>query len=210
MKKELIEEFIRFIGDNPAREGLQETPAKVLESLEHFFSGYNIENPKELINKIKLVEKNNNIIIIKSIDFYSFCEHHILPIIGKINIGYVANQYIASIGSLIRIVSAFTKRLQLQERIAAQISEAIEEILDPLGVITHIEAKHMCLRQPNNISIVTLHTTGIFSTEHNHHNNNGNNVINNVNNNINSNANKEAKNYVANSRIQEFLTMIGK
>ena len=163
--KKLIKDFIKFIGDDPERDGLRSTPEKILESLDYYFSGYKVKNPEQLITKIEVAEKNNSIILLKNIKFYSFCEHHVLPIIGKVNVGYIADGYIAGIGDIIKLVSAYTRRLQVQERICFQIANCLQQSLIPLGVIDHVKAQHMCLMRPGDTSVATVHTTGVFSKD---------------------------------------------
>jgi GTP cyclohydrolase I len=165
--KEDIKKFINFIGDDPNRDELKNTPDNVLESIKYCFSGYSVTQPEKLINKIELTQKNNDIILIKNIDFFSFCEHHILPIFGKISIGYIADRYITGIGSLIKVVNCYTKRLQIQERICMQIATLLDKLLEPHGVAVIIDAKHMCAMCNNNILFTTIHKTGVFNEDNN-------------------------------------------
>lgn len=163
--KEDIRRFIRFIGDDPDRDELKNTPDNVLNSIEHYFSSYSITNPEDLVHRLEATEKSNDIILVKNIDFVSFCEHHILPISGKINVGYIPDKFIAGIGSIGNAVKFYTRRLQIQERICAQIANLLDQTLEPKGVAIMIEARHMCVMCENNISFITLHKTGAFKED---------------------------------------------
>lgn len=140
-----VKTLIKWLGDNPEREGLRDTPMRFLLSLKEFFSGYQ-EDPASLLQKtFSEVEGYHDIILLKDIDFYSHCEHHIAPTIGLAHIGYVPNQRVIGISKLARLVDAYARRLQVQERLTAQIAKAIYEHLQPLGVAVILEASHHCM-----------------------------------------------------------------
>ena len=141
-----VKTLITWIGDNPDREGLIDTPKRVVKAFNEHFSGYK-ENPSEILSKtFKEVQGYDDIVVLKKIDFESHCEHHMLPIIGEASIGYLPNKSIVGISKLARIVNTFAKRLQTQEIMTSQIISAIQENLKPLGVGVVIEAEHHCMK----------------------------------------------------------------
>ena len=141
-----VKTLITWIGDNPDREGLIDTPKRVVRAFNEHFSGYK-ENPSEILSKtFKEVQGYDDIVVLKKIDFESHCEHHMLPVIGEASIGYLPNKSIVGISKLARIVNTFAKRLQTQEIMTSQIINAIQENLNPLGVGVVIEAEHHCMK----------------------------------------------------------------
>ena len=141
-----VKTLITWIGDNPDREGLIDTPKRVVRAFSEHFSGYK-ENPSEILSKtFKEVQGYDDIVVLKKIDFESHCEHHMLPIIGEASVGYLPNKSIVGISKLARIVNTFAKRLQTQEIMTSQIINAIQENLNPLGVGVVIEAEHHCMK----------------------------------------------------------------
>ena len=141
-----VKTLITWIGDNPDREGLIDTPKRVVRAFNEHFSGYK-ENPSEILSKtFKEVQGYDDIVVLKKIDFESHCEHHMLPIIGEASVGYLPNKSIVGISKLARIVNTFAKRLQTQEIMTSQIISAIQENLKPLGVGVVIEAEHHCMK----------------------------------------------------------------
>jgi len=142
---EAVKTLIRWAGDNPQREGLQETPRRVVESYKEFFSGYKI-NPREVLSKkFKEVAGYDEIIILKNIRLESHCEHHMVPFIGTAHVGYLPKKKIVGLSKLARLVEVFAKRLQIQEKLTAQIANTIDEVLQPRGVGVIIEASHLCV-----------------------------------------------------------------
>ena len=138
--------LIEWIGDDPNREGLLDTPRRVIKAFNEHFSGYK-ENPAEILSRtFKEIQGYDDIVILKKIDFESHCEHHMLPIIGNASIGYLPNKSIVGISKLARIVDTFAKRLQTQEIMTSQIINALQDNLDPLGVGVVIEAEHHCMK----------------------------------------------------------------
>lgn len=161
-----IELILRYIGENPQREGLIETPKRVVKSYDKFFKGYQ-EDPKEILAvTFSELEDYDDVITLQNIDFESFCEHHMLPIIGRVSISYVPDKRVVGISKLARIVNVFSKRLQLQERMTAQIAKSIEHSLNPKGVAVIVEAKHDCIAcrgiHKINTLMRTQHFTGCF------------------------------------------------
>ena len=142
---EAVKTLIRWAGDNPEREGLKETPKRVIKSYKDFFSGYNLDPREILSKKFKEVEGYDEIIVLKNIRLESHCEHHMVPFIGTAHVGYLPKNKIVGLSKLARLVEAFAKRLQIQEKLTAQIANAIDEILQPKGVGVIIEASHLCV-----------------------------------------------------------------
>lgn len=147
MDKDKIEQAVRLflegIGENPDREGLQGTPARISDMCEELFSGIN-QTPKEHLSKTFTAE-NNEMIIEKDITFYSLCEHHLLPFYGKVHIAYVPDGKVVGISKLARTVEVFARRAQIQEQLTVQIADSIMEYLKPKGVAVIVEAEHMCM-----------------------------------------------------------------
>ncbi|MFA6567134.1 MAG: GTP cyclohydrolase I FolE [Victivallales bacterium] len=144
MKNE-IRKLIVKMGEDPSRAGLKYTPARVEKSLQFLTQGYK-ENIKKLINNAIFEEECNDMVIVKDIEFYSMCEHHMLPFYGKCHIGYIPDGKIFGVSKLARIVDCFARRLQLQERLTRQIADTILESVKPEGVGVVMEAQHMCMR----------------------------------------------------------------
>ena len=140
-----VRTLIRWAGDNPDREGLKDTPKRVLESYKDFFSGYELDAREILSKKFKEVDGYDEIIILKNIRLESHCEHHMVPFIGTAHVGYLPKKKVVGLSKLARLVETFSKRLQIQEKLTAQIANAIDEILQPKGVGVIIEASHLCV-----------------------------------------------------------------
>ena len=137
--------MLAWTGDNPDREGLVETPKRVVRAYEQFFAGYEMD-PKEVLSKVfEEVEGYDEMVIVKDIRVESHCEHHIVPILGKAHVGYLPNKRIVGISKLARVVDIFGKRLQTQEVMTAQIANVINEVLEPKGVAVVMNAKHQCM-----------------------------------------------------------------
>lgn len=158
--------LLKFIGEDVNREGLASTPERVISSFEELFSGYNQDPIKDLQTTFKEVGGYDDVIILKDIDLFSYCEHHMLPIIGKANIAYLPDKKIVGISKLARVVNSYSRRLQVQERLTAQIADAINISLNPKGVVVTITAVHYCMimRGVNkiNTSMTTVCSHGIF------------------------------------------------
>ena len=166
---ESVKTLIRWAGDNPEREGLKETPKRVIKSYKDFFSGYN-SDPREILSKkFKEVQGYDEIIILKNIRLESHCEHHMVPFIGTAHVGYLPRNKVVGLSKLARLVEAFAKRLQIQEKLTAQIANAIDEVLQPRGVGVIIEASHLCvgtrgIHKPD-AKMVTSRMLGTFRSD---------------------------------------------
>lgn len=161
-----VRTLIEWAGDNPDREGLVETPKRVVKAYEEFFAGYD-DDPEEILRKtFEEVEGYDEMVLVKNIRLESHCEHHIVPILGKAHIAYIPNSRVVGISKLARIVDAFGKRLQTQETMTAQIANTIEKVLEPKGVAVVIDAAHQCMttrgiHKPES-STVTSCMRGVF------------------------------------------------
>ena len=157
--------MLGLIGEDPDREGLTGTPVRVAKALRFMTMGYN-QNPCEIINSAKFKEEYKQMVLVKDIDLYSMCEHHMLPFFGKAHVAYIPNGYITGLSKIARVVEAFSRRLQVQERLTTQIRNCLQECLNPLGVAVVIEAQHMCMQirgvQKQNSVTTTSAFTGIF------------------------------------------------
>jgi len=156
---------LKLLGEDPDREGLIKTPERVAKALHFLTMGYSM-NPCEIINSAKFREDYRQMVLVKDIDIYSMCEHHMLPFFGKAHVAYIPNGYITGLSKIARVVEAFSRRLQVQERLTVQIRNTIDECLKPLGVAVVIEAQHMCMQirgvQKQNSVTTTSAFTGIF------------------------------------------------
>ena len=153
------------IGEDPDREGLEKTPVRVARSIQFLTQGYEMD-PAAILNSAKFKEEYQQIVIVKDIEMYSLCEHHMLPFYGKAHVAYIPNGYITGLSKLARVVDAFARRLQVQERLTVQIRDCIQQTLNPLGVAVVIEASHMCMQirgvQKQNSVTTTSAFTGAF------------------------------------------------
>jgi len=161
-----FKKILDLVGEDPNREGLKKTPARAAEAFRFFTSGYD-KNLKNIVNDAIYKEKSNNMVILKDIGFYSLCEHHLLPFFGKCHIGYIPNGKVIGLSKLPRIVNMYSRRLQLQERITAQIADAVNKIIRPKGVAVVMEADHMCMMmrgvQKQGSKTVTSSVLGTFA-----------------------------------------------
>ena len=137
--------LLRWAGDDPAREGLRDTPARVARAFEDWFSGYRDDPEAYLARTFEEVEGYDELIVLKDIRFESHCEHHLAPIIGRAHVGYLPNKKVVGISKLARVVEAYARRLQVQEKLNAQIANCIQNVLEPKGVAVVIEASHQCM-----------------------------------------------------------------
>ena len=157
--------ILKLIGEDPEREGLEKTPVRVAKALNYLTMGYN-HNACEIINSAKLKEDYKQMVIVKDIDLYSMCEHHMLPFYGKAHVAYIPDGYITGLSKIARVVEAFSRRLQVQERLTMQIRDCLQDCLNPLGVAVVIEAQHMFMQirgvQKQNSVTTTSAFTGIF------------------------------------------------
>ena len=163
-----VKEILKCIGENPNREGLIDTPKRVKKAWEFMCSGYN-QDAKEIIQSALFTSTNDQMIIVKDIEFYSHCEHHMLPMIGKAYVAYIPNGKVIGLSKIPRVVDVFARRLQIQEQLTEQIADAINEAISPLGVAVVIDARHMCMEMRGVQKIcsttVTSALRGIFKKE---------------------------------------------
>lgn len=160
-----VQTVLLQIGEDPTREGLVKTPKRVGEALQFLCKGYN-EDPKAILRSALFEEDYRQMVVVKDIDFYSLCEHHMLPFFGKVHVAYIPNGRITGLSKIARVVDVFARRLQVQERLTTQIKECLQQTLDPLGVMVVVEAEHLCMQmrgvQKQHAMTVTSDFTGVF------------------------------------------------
>lgn len=157
-------DILNLIGEDPTREGLVKTPHRVAKALQYITHGYQLD-PKSIIQSAIFNENHSEMIIVKDIELYSMCEHHMLPFYGKAHVAYIPNGKITGLSKIARVVDAYARRLQVQERLTTQIRDCIQEALDPLGVAVVIEAKHMCMMMRGVQKQNSVTTTSAFTGE---------------------------------------------
>jgi GTP cyclohydrolase I len=155
-------EVLKLLGEDPEREGLQKTPMRVAKAMQTLTKGYQMDAHKILTDAL-FKEDYNQMVIVKDIDFFSLCEHHMLPFYGKAHVAYIPNGYITGLSKIARVVDIYSHRLQVQERMTQQIKDCIEETLHPLGVMVVVEAKHMCMQMRGVEKQNSITTTSDFS-----------------------------------------------
>ncbi len=164
--REAVRVLLRWAGDDPDREGLRETPDRVVRAWREYFRGYDEDPVRYLQRTFEEVSGYDEVVLLRDIPFVSHCEHHIAPIIGKAHVAYVPRDRIVGISKLARVVHAFARRLQVQERLTAQIGDAIAEVLDPVGVAVVIEATHACMScrgvETPDVVMTTSRMLGLF------------------------------------------------
>jgi GTP cyclohydrolase IA len=161
-----VRTILRWIGDDPTRPGLLDTPKRVTDAFEEHYKGY-CENPAEILGRtFEDIEGYNAMVVLRGVPFQSHCEHHMSPMIGRAWVGYIPNGRVVGVGRLARLVDAYAKRLQIQERMTAQIANVIQEVLQPAGVAVVIKAEHHCMStrgvQKHGTDMVTSHMFGAF------------------------------------------------
>ena len=163
-----ISEIIPMIGEDVNREGLIKTPDRVAKALLYLTKGYH-QNPEEILKSALFKENYRQMVIVKDIDLFSLCEHHMLPFFGKAHVAYIPNGYVTGLSKIARVVDVFARRLQVQERLTTQIKECIQNTLNPLGVMVVIEAQHMCMQmrgvEKQNSITTTSDFTGVFKEQ---------------------------------------------
>lgn len=158
------QEALSLLGEDPEREGLLKTPERVAKAMQYLTQGYNLD-PKAIIRGARFKEEGSEMIIVKDIELYSMCEHHMLPFFGRAHIAYIPNGWITGLSKLARVVDVYSRRLQVQERLTTQILEAIKESLNPVGVAVVIEAKHLCMMMRGVGKQNSITTTSAFDGE---------------------------------------------
>ncbi|GIP41079.1 GTP cyclohydrolase 1 [Paenibacillus sp. J31TS4] len=162
-----VREILRLIGEDPEREGLLDTPARVTRMYEEVFAGYNVD-PRDVLG-VTFDEHHEELVIVKDIIYYSQCEHHMAPFFGKVHIGYIPSGKIAGLSKFARLVDAVTKRLQVQERITSEVADIIEEVLQPHGCMVVVEGEHLCMCargvKKYGSSTVTSGVRGVFRND---------------------------------------------
>lgn len=156
---------LELLGEDPGREGLLKTPTRVAKAMHFLTNGYNM-NAEQILKSAMFKEEYKQMVLVKDIDIYSMCEHHMLPFFGKAHVAYIPNGYITGLSKIARVVEAFSRRLQVQERLTTQIRDCIQDTLRPEGVAVVIEAQHMCMQirgvQKQNSVTTTSAFTGVF------------------------------------------------
>ena len=155
-------EILRLLGEDPDREGLLKTPERVAKAMAFMTKGYN-EDPKQIIQSALFREDYRHMVLVKDIELYSMCEHHILPFFGKAHVAYIPNGYITGLSKIARVVECFARRLQVQERLTVQIRDCIQQALNPIGVAVVIEASHMCMQMRGVEKLGSATTTSAFT-----------------------------------------------
>jgi GTP cyclohydrolase I len=167
--EDAVNQMLVELGEDPCREGLLKTPARVASALRFLTKGY-VEDPKEVINGALFTEDYQEMIVLKDLDFFSLCEHHVLPFFGKAHVAYIPKHRIVGISKLARLVEVFSRRLQVQERMTTQIANILMDELDPQGVGVVLQAEHLCMRmrgvEKQNSVVVTSAMLGVFRSRH--------------------------------------------
>jgi GTP cyclohydrolase I len=161
---ENYKESIALLGEDPNREGLLKTPERVAKSMQYLTQGYQID-PKAILNSAKFHDDVSEMIIVKDIELFSLCEHHMLPFFGKAHVAYIPNGWITGLSKIARVVDTYSRRLQVQERLTSQILNAIKDSLNPLGVAVVIEASHLCMMMRGVQKQNSVTTTSAFCGE---------------------------------------------
>ena len=166
--RDLIRELLKQLGEDPDREGLQRTPERVERMLKTLTKGYTRDLDK-IINGARFVERYDEMVLVRDIEFWSLCEHHALPFFGRAHVGYIPNHHILGLSKIPRVIDFFARRLQVQERLTCQIAEALEEKVEPKGVGVIVEAQHLCMImrgvQKQNAKMITSSMLGCFRTD---------------------------------------------
>jgi hypothetical protein len=156
------EKILSILGEDPQRDGLRKTPMRAAKAMQTLTRGY-AQDPKQVLLDALFDEKYNQMVIVKDIDFFSMCEHHMLPFYGKAHVAYIPNGHITGLSKIARVVDIYSHRLQVQERLTQQIEDCIQSALKPLGVMVVIEAKHMCMQMRGVEKQNSITTTSAFS-----------------------------------------------
>lgn len=165
--KDLVKNYkgaLELLGEDPSREGLEKTPERVAKAMQYLTQGYQMD-AVEILNSAKFHEDVSEMVVVKDIELYSMCEHHMLPFFGKAHVAYIPNGYITGLSKIARVVDVYSRRLQVQERLTTQILDAIRESLNPLGVAVVIEASHLCMMMRGVQKQNSVTTTSAFFGE---------------------------------------------
>ncbi len=166
--KEAVKTILDIIGEDVNREGLLKTPHRVFKAFKYLTKGYE-QDPKEILNQALFTSSNNEMVIVRDIEFYSLCEHHILPIIGRAHVAYIPDGKVVGLSKIPRLIEVFARRLQIQEQLTEQIAESISEVIKPKGVGVVLQARHMCMEmrgvEKTHSSTTTSALRGIFLKE---------------------------------------------
>lgn len=165
---EHVEAILNILGEDPARQGLEKTPTRVGRAMQFLTKGYN-EDPEAILRSAMFDEEYRQMVVVRDIEFYSLCEHHMLPFYGKVHVAYIPNGRVTGLSKIARVVDVFARRLQIQERLTTQIKDCIQKTLNPLGVMVVIEAEHLCMQmrgvQKPHALTTTSDFTGAFSRQ---------------------------------------------
>ena len=166
--EQLVSRMLELLGEDPNREGLQKTPHRVAKALEFLTEGYH-QDPKEILNQALFSTSNDEMVLVRDIEFYSMCEHHMLPIIGRCHVAYIPDGKVVGLSKIPRIVNVYARRLQIQEQMTEQIADAILETIKPKGVAVVVHARHMCMEmrgvQKINSTTVSSALRGLFKRD---------------------------------------------
>ncbi len=166
--EEAVTKVLELLGEDPSREGLQKTPNRVAKALKFLTEGY-AQDPKEILGEALFSTSNDEMVLVRDIEFYSMCEHHMLPIIGRVHVAYIPNGKVVGLSKIPRIVNVFARRLQIQEQMTEQIADAILETIKPKGVAVVVHARHMCMEmrgvQKINSTTVSSALRGLFKSD---------------------------------------------
>lgn len=163
-----ITKILELVGEDPYREGLVKTPHRVAKAFEFLTQGYH-QNPKEVLNNALFSTSNDEMVVVRDIEFYSMCEHHILPIIGRVHVAYIPDGKVVGLSKIPRVVNIFARRLQIQEQMTEQIADALSDAINPKGVTVVVEARHMCMEMRGvekiNSTTVSSALRGLFKSD---------------------------------------------
>jgi GTP cyclohydrolase I len=166
--EQAVTKILELLGEDPNREGLIKTPKRVTKALQFLTEGYH-QNPKEILNEALFTTSNDEMVLVRDIEFYSMCEHHMLPIIGRVHVAYIPDGKVVGLSKIPRIVNVFARRLQIQEQMTEQIADAILETIQPKGVAVVVHARHMCMEmrgvQKINSTTVSSALRGLFKSD---------------------------------------------
>jgi GTP cyclohydrolase I len=166
--EQTITKILELLGENPEREGLKKTPSRVAKALQFLTEGYH-QDPKEILNQALFTSSNDEMVVVRDIEFYSMCAHHILPIIGRVHVAYIPDGKVVGLSKIPRIVNVFARRLQIQEQMTEQIADAILDTIKPKGVAVVVHARHMCMEMRGvgkiNSTTVSSALRGLFKSD---------------------------------------------